>query len=365
LLRFRDGKPAERQELYTGDASEFGFQARYRIISGRYVVLTSATVIDCVEKKVVDQFHGDQVLRVEGTKVYSYTGRDGPEQGVYCFDVATGKREKVAELGDGRWGLRGVISPDGTKAIGREWRPNANRIGDEVSYGLSLSAVGKKPVTFDGLFACTHGLTGGGSFNDVPPGVWLDDTRFLTQTTLGKVVVLNVDEKMQSTVVEIPPTHKPGEKAWETIGASGFTPLGLQQPRFSLLPDGRVMYEADIVYFIDVAKKTWEKAEWRTLGHGFELSALPDKIEDVNRYEKKVSVTLRHNGKPIGTSESVWWTSADKPRVVTAERHIAFIERVQRAGNPIPLDAIRLWSAETGEWTVLDVWADSVIGWLQ
>jgi RNA polymerase sigma factor (sigma-70 family) len=365
LVRFQHGKLAERQELYTGDASEFGYQAKYRIISGRYVVFESATVIDCIEKKVVHQSPGERLLRVEGTKVYSYMGRDGAEQGVYSFDAGTGKREKVAELAEGRWGLRGAISPDGTKAISREWRPNANRVGDEVSYNLSLSAVDKKPATFDGLFSCTHGLTGGGTFNDVPPGVWIDDKRFLTQTTLGKVVILNVDEKTQSTVVEIPPTHKPGEKAWDTIGASGFTPLGLQQPRFSLLPDGRVMYEADIVYFIDVAKKTWEKAEWRTLGHGFEFSALPDKIEDLNRYEKDVVVTIRHNGKAIGTSHSVWWSSAEKPRVVATEGHIAIIERLQRPGNAIPLDAIRLWSAETGEWTVLDTWADSVIGWLQ
>jgi RNA polymerase sigma factor (sigma-70 family) len=365
LLRLRDGKPAERQELYIGDASEFGYQSRYRIISGRYVVLTSATVIDCVEKKVVDQFNGGRVLRVDGTKVYSYTGLDGSAQGVYCFDVATGKREKVAALGEGRWGLRGVISPDGTKAVVREWRPNANRVGDEVSYSLSIASVGNKPTTFDGIFACTHGVTGADIFNEAPPGVWLDDKRFLTQTTLGKVVILNVNEKTQDTVVEIPPTHKPGENAWGVIGAMGFTPLGLPQPRFSLLPDGRVMYEADIVYFIDVAKKTWEKAEWRTLGHGFEFSAVPDKIEVVNPYDKKVVVTIRHNGKAIGTSESVWWTTAEKPRVVTTEGHIAIIERLQRHGNAIPLDAMRLWSAETGEWTSLDIWADSIISWIQ
>ena len=204
-------------------------------------------------------------------------------------------------------GFAGAVSPKGTKAIVRELKNVAVR-RNEQPYTLVLDRVGK-PRESLGEFAATCGATGGGTFNDSPPGVWLDDDRFLTQTTLGKVVVLNTAEKKQEKVVEIALTHKPGEKAWETHRGDGFTPLGLQQPRFSLLPDGRVLYEADVVYFIDVAKKTWEKAAWRSLGHGFEYSAVPDKIEDVDRYTKTVTVSLRHKGKVIGTSESVWWTT--------------------------------------------------------
>jgi hypothetical protein len=144
----------------------------------------------------------------------------------------------------------------------------------------------------------------------------------------------------------------------------GFTPLGFQQPRFSLLPDGRVLYEADVVYFIDVAQKTWEKAAWLPLGHGFEYSAVPT-IADVDGYSKTVTVSLRHKGKEIGTSESVWWTTRDKPRVVVAEGHIAVIERVQRPGKGGQTDAVRVWSAATGQWQILDGWADSVIGWVK
>src|SRR5262249_4171800 len=144
-----------------------------------------------------------------------------------------------------------------------------------------------------------------------------------------------------------------------------FTPLGLQQPRFSLLPDGRVLYEADVVYFIDVGKKTWEKAAWRPLGHGFEYSAVPDKITDVDRYTKAVTVSLRHRGRVIGTSETVWWTTPERPRVVATDGYLAVVERVVRPGGAVPTDAVRVWSAATGRWQTLDAWADSVIGWVR
>jgi RNA polymerase sigma factor (sigma-70 family) len=361
---FRDGKLVGRDDLYMGDASEFGYQARYRVIGNRYVILESATVVDIAERKAVYSFKGGRVLTVEGTQVYFYNGSvDGPP-GVFRYDVLTGDARKVAEPGEGRWGLRGAVSPDGAKAIVREWLP-VNVVTDrETQYGLALDRPGAKQEHL-GWFAATHGITGGGeSGSGSPPGVWLDNDRFLTQTTLGKVVVLNTAKNTQEPVVDIALTHKPGEKVWETIGQMGFTPLGLQQPRFSLLPDGRVVYEADVVYFIDVAKKTWEKAEWRPLGHGFEYSAVP-KIADVDRYTKRVTVTLRHRGEAIGTSESVWWTTPEKPRVVVTDGYLAVIERVVRPGKVVPTDAVKVWSAATGEWQTLDVWADSSIGWVR
>jgi hypothetical protein len=178
------------------------------------------------------------------------------------------------------------------------------------------------------------------------------------------VVVIDTRQKKQEEVVEIALTHKPGEKAWNTIGQHGFTPLGLQQPRFSLLPDGRVVYDADVVYFIDVAKKKWEKAQWLPLGHEFEYSAVPE-IADESPYSKRVTVSLRHKGKDIGTSQSVWWTTHEKPRVVTADGYLAVIERVQQPGKAVPTDAVRVWSAATGQWQTLDAWADSVIAWVK
>jgi hypothetical protein len=237
-------------------------------------------------------------------------------------------------------------------------------IGNEIPFSIALDRLGK-PRESLGDFAATCGSTGSGWTPEYPPGVWLDDNRFLNQTTLGKVVVLNVARKTQEKVVDIALTYKPGENTWDTIGAMGFTPLGLQQPRFSLLPDGRVVYEADVVYFIDVAKKTWEKALWRPLGHGFEYSAVPDKIVDVDRYVKTVTVSLRHKGKVIGTSEGAWGTTPEKPRVVVADGYLAAIERVVQSGKVLPTEAIRVWSAATGEWQTIDTWLDGVIGWVR
>jgi hypothetical protein len=233
-----------------------------------------------------------------------------------------------------------------------------------MPYKLALDRVGR-PREPLGEFAATCGATGSGWMPDHPPGVWLDDDRFLTQTTLGTVVVLDTAAGTRAAVVDIPPTHRPGEEAWDAHGAMGFTPLGLQQPRLALLPDGRVAYDADLAYTIDVAKKTWEKAAWRPLGHGFEHSAVPDRIEGPPLSGKTAVVSLRHRGKVIGTSESVWWTTPDRPRVVTTDGSVAVIEPVVRPGRPRPTDAVRVWSAATGGWLTLDGWADGLIGWVR
>ncbi len=362
--KFRAGKLTDREELYTGDLSEFGHHSPYRVIGNRHVVFHSATVFDLAAKKVIHSLAGGRILAVEGTRVYFFTLKVDGEPGVFRFDTATGKREKVADPGAGRWGLRGAVSPDGTKAIMREVENVAVLEGQEMPFGIALDRVGK-PRQKLGEFAATCGMTGSGFTPDAPPGVWLDDDRFLTQTTLGKLVVLDTVKNERIKLMEIPPTHKPGEKAWEAAGKIGFTPLGLQQPRFSKMADGRVMYEADIVYFIDAAKKTWEKAEWRPLGHGFESSALPDAIAGADRDSKTVTVTLRHKGKVIGTSESLWFGTPETPRVVATEGHLALVERVRQAGKAIPTDAVRVWSAATGEWQTLDGWADGLIGWVK
>jgi RNA polymerase sigma factor (sigma-70 family) len=361
--RFRDGRPADREELYTGDASEFGYQGRYRVVGGRYVVFESATVFDLAAKEAAHTFGGGRVLAVEGGKVYFYANKEVGEQGVFCYDLGARKRERVAGLGEGRWGLRGAVSPAGTKSITREFAAGAVLAGAETAYDLVLNRPGKPPENL-GRFASTVGMTGAGFGPDAPPGAWLDDDRFMTQTTLGTVVAVDTATGKAEKVVDIPPTHQPGEKAWETIGAMGFTPLGLQQPRFTPLPDGRMLYEADVMYFIDVAKKTWERAKWRPLGNGFDFAADP-KIEDVDRYSKRVTVPLRHDGKEIGTSESVWWTTAEKPRAVATDGHLAVVERVRRPGATVPTDAVRVWTAAAGGWVVLDGWADSVIGWVR
>src|SRR5262249_50812676 len=80
---FRDGKLTDREEINTADASEFGFQSRYHVIGGRYVVLQSATVLDLTTKKVVHSFDRGQVITVEGPLVYFYSIKDGGEPGVF------------------------------------------------------------------------------------------------------------------------------------------------------------------------------------------------------------------------------------------------------------------------------------------
>jgi len=76
-------------------------------------------------------------------------------------------------------------------------------------------------------------------------------------------------------------------------------------------------------------------------------------------------VSLRYRGKVIGTSESVWWATPDRPRAVTTDGSVAVIDQVVRPGRPRPTDAVRAWSAATGDWRTLEGWADGLIGWVR
>src|SRR5581483_4211673 len=160
------------------------------------------------------------------------------------------------------------------------------------------------------------------------PGVWLDDDRFLTQTALGKLVVVNTADGSRAGLVDLPATAKPG--GWDWFGGVGFTRLGHQQPRFTLLPDGRVVYEADELFVVDVARKTWEKSAWRPLGGGFDVEAAPDRVQTGKTHFEPVTAMLRYRGKEIGRSAGVVVSSPERPRVMTTEGHVAVIEVVER-----------------------------------
>jgi RNA polymerase sigma factor (sigma-70 family) len=399
---FQDGKLASREEVYVGEASEFGYLAKYRVIDNRYVVLESSTVIDTVEKKVLHRFDG-RVLRVEGKRVYFYTTRDGDDAGVFCFDLATGKRERVANLGEGRWGLRGASSPDGTKAIVQELvtmtgsssgtsdgkggsttgSSGVTKTGDEFWFSLVLQTVrpgekGGTRRTSLGAFASSCGATGGGMMPDAPPGVWLDNDHFLTQKTLGKLVVINTTDNTITNLIDLPATFKKG--GWDLgPGQMGFTKLGHQQPRFWKTPDGRIAYEVDELFLIRIEKKppkadgllvmeaeevTWVKSGWRPLGHGFDVQADPDRAHKGKMYFEPIVADVRHDGKVIGESPRAWMSVPEKPQVVTADGHLAVVDYVERPGK-VPLLAVRVWTAATGKWEILDGWADSVIGWVK
>jgi RNA polymerase sigma factor (sigma-70 family) len=384
-LEFKDGKPGQRVELHEGDASEFGFQSKYRLIDDRYVVFESATVVDAVENKVLRVFDGCRVLRVEGKCVFHYCTQEGADSGIYCYDITTGKREKVAGLGEGRWGLRGAVSPDGTKAILAEFPTGSGsttgtddgkggttsstsgssptlKVGDEFRFNLVLQQVGKKRTVL-GEFGWSCGATGSDSMPVEPPGLWLDNERFLTQASLGKLAVVNTTENKTTKLLDVPATFKKGGWAYGPGGAMGFTKLGHQQPRFWMMPDGRVVYEVDELFIVDVAKKTWAKSAWRPLGHGFDCEVDPDRVHKGTMYFEPVVAKVRHEGKVIGESGRVWMSTPEKQLVAVTAGHLAVLDYVERSkGSSL---GVRVWTAQTGKWETLDGWADTVIGWVK
>ena len=69
------------------------------------------------------------VLAVEGSRVFFFDMRGDGKPGLFCFDAATGKREKVAETPEPRWWAGGAVSPDGMRRIVREWKGGPVKVG--------------------------------------------------------------------------------------------------------------------------------------------------------------------------------------------------------------------------------------------
>jgi hypothetical protein len=306
----------EKGSFFERKESFFNVVGYARLYQNRYVVTAGGGVIDVVTKSVLNPDSDSGYSHVQGTRVvYRVDDRAIPRpirraQGIFAFDLATHKVEKLAKLDDPDYDwsdlYRERISPDGRRAV----------VGFKE---LTVHEPGQKPRSLGKGYSATG--MGLGFGDDSWPVLWLDNARILTQIRNGELVIVTLDGT-RTPVVKVPAAEDKKDL----------------RPSLSREPDGRVAYSCSQgTYVIDVDAKKWQRLEAWNLGHGFEMSVQCDETDGHEVW---------YRGAAIGRS----WNAGP-----TTEGYLAREEK----------DEVHVWSASTRECSVLKMPAASLIGWMK
>jgi hypothetical protein len=234
---------------------------------------------------------------------------------VFTFEYATGRLTRAEKLRRPMIPERVPRSPDGAKAINwDDGQLTLHRDGSKPEVLGRGFKIGEPPeVRPESLFSCF-------------PVLWLDDDRFLTQRANGKLVTVTTSGAVAEAVTI---TGVPRRVA----------------PELTRDASGAIIYSANRRHYrIDLDRKTAVRSNWRSLAHDFEIAWECDK-EGRSKF--------RHDGKEIGRFNC--WPEGVK----AAPGHLAF--QAGKSGEY----KIGVWSAATGNWTMLDYPLAGVLGWLK
>jgi hypothetical protein len=319
----RNGKLHPAVTIWEGEQRFFGHFGGHHLVGARYLATKFGGVIDLRDKKVINEEDNCEFCGTEGTKVIYRKLNGDREHGVFSFDLATHKVQKEANLGEGKYTLVGVRSPDGTATI-----ENAPSFGADE---LVLHQVGSKPKSLGKGFRIDIGPLSS-TFGPTPV-LWLNTGVVLTQRGNGKLVTVDVAGKVTDLL-----TIKDAPK--DLVSAP------------YLFRDGsnRIIYVCGPTqYTIDVEKKTATVSEWRDVGHGFEIAW--------ERHEK-FGHKLRHNGKEFGSINCWPYTARTAPGLLAVEARYD----QEPFGQP---ECVAVWSVDVGEWQTVKLWPNSIVGWIK
>src|SRR5581483_9009549 len=182
---FRNGVMFPPETIWEGEPRFFGLFRRHRLVADRYLVSGYGGIVDIPEKKVINNEQDGDVEEIDGMTVIYRVENDRREEGIFSFDLATREVRRVAKLGEGKYGLVGVCSPDGTKAI-------ATGVGLEEE--VVLHRIGQKPKSLARGFVVQQSFLA--SLKAMIPVLWLDNDRFLTQRANGVLVMVDLQGKV-------------------------------------------------------------------------------------------------------------------------------------------------------------------------
>ena len=314
-LHFRDGLLVSKDTILTTKYTQVRYDlGKNHIYRNRYVITNWGDVVDIQNKKLLHDGIGDYV-GIEGDRVIQHVKR-ADDGGYFYYDLNRNRYQRI--LVPTKWEMPGMLSPDETKSVegegNRIWLRRLN--GERKLLGSGFDGRAQPEV----------------SFVAAPPLLWLDNTRILSQTGNGEIVVVRLDGTV-IPVVNIP------------VSLTNYT-----KPDFFRNVDNKIVYTCcDKSYVIDVEGKSWAPYEWLALGFGF------DAEYETNRSYGHI---IRYQGKEIGRLwASVWDASA-------FDGYVAF-EYGDVGSNLGYPKGIKVWSSATRKWTTINEKSGlKIIGWV-
>lgn len=301
------------------------------LVARHNLVARCGSVIDLTDGQVINPEKNGRLHGVVGNRVIYHVDADGREGGIFAFDLPAKKLERIADLGEGRYGLPGCVSPDGTKSVA-----NRVHVNEETRRGphrivlaedeLSLHRLAQGPLSlgkgFEAYINCF------GRSLSPPPVLWIDDRHILTQVNNGELVSVSLDGK-RKPFAKIP------------------LPAGSIEGSGHLYRDGggRIIYcdfgAPPVV--VDAATGTWKACDWEQIRHGFERDFTTEEHD----------TTFRYQGKDIA-----------KVRISQAFTTAGYLA-VNAPGTNGMGDEIRIWSVAAGKWATIQVQVDYLVGWMK
>ena len=326
-VEYKDGELIPGEVIWEGERRPFLGTGRHRVFDVRYVISNSGLILDLTTKAVLLQDQNAENVQVEGRAVsFEVRNRRLEETGIFTYNLSTHERKKIAKLTDGKYGLPGLLSPDGTKSL-----DNSN--GTETA----LHELGKTSRVLAREFNTQ--LSPSASDSGLAPVLWIDNQRILAHSRNGELVELSLEGK-RTPVVTIP----------DTVDKELFANARLTRDRL-----GRIIYSCGGSYVIDPDARRWEHCKWADLGNGFDISWTPEANGSIVRYR----------GERIGQFHCL----AGSNDVETIEGTIAAIVQYRDTPNESYHELkseIRVWSTRTRKWASMKpYWPQSIVGWVR
>lgn len=307
-----------KETVLARDQRFFGHFGGHAILPGdRFLATAYGGVIDLADGKVIHDEQDGKLLGFDGGCVVLRMDNANRDPGTSAFDTATRSLRKLDR--PGRWDLPGAISPDGAKGVHQGF--------DGI---LRLYRVDGTTKDLARTFRIDHSPLSSSLSQEVPC-LWLDDRRILTQEANGRLVVVDVDGKVER-LLAIP-------------GA----PEVVTPPRLKRDPRGRIIYTCGgDDHVIGVGARSAVPLEWYALGHDFEASV---KADGLHRHE------VRHAGRSIGA----WKFSPHEAETAPGLIAFPFVVIGDNLGYP---EGVAVWSLGTG-WQSVKLWPNDLVGWTE
>jgi hypothetical protein len=320
-LNFEGGKMVSSENLLVFNANSTRFERiNYQFLQNRYVVSRIGDIFDIQTKEMFGDVRGD-FFGAEENQIYIFKNKGGTDVKLYSFDLKA-RRYDAVKL-QNVFFLIGVPSPSMLRSV--QYNSDFNSLEIHNRYKTSSNDL---DVSIDGRYQAKCGKKCADSGKGLPV-LWLDDNRLLTQRKNGELVLISLNKIISvNTIVKIPVKEE-----LESL------------PRLYKDFAGNVHYVAGKNYLIDIENGKYTETQTTDIGNGFEASTASS--------EK----TFTFGGRQIGKFTTAFYK--------TTKNYLAVEVGAENESYYFPKQ-IKIWNAETLEWTTLDVnYFPKIIGWIE